>query len=42
MEGLKEHEDEHSCTLAFCIDMDNEGTALILVASDSDHSSIEP
>jgi len=39
MGGMKEHEDEHSCTLGFCIDMGDEGTALILVACGNDYSS---
>jgi hypothetical protein len=42
MGRLKECEDEHCCTLAFGIDMGEEGTALILVASDSAYSSINP
>lgn len=41
MGRLKEHEDEHSCTLAFGIDLGDEGTALILVASGSDIGGIK-
>ena len=39
---LKEHEDEHSCTLAFGIDIGDEGTTLILVASGINTSGTKP